>query len=235
MANNNANREMNIIESFTTSIGKYVEELPLWKKELQMILISLYITLSGFVTLAEHIIYFHPEYPRKLVDILTMFAMFLIIIVNLGFIYGCYKKNRTLLFLTPAIPHLILIYVFFPKFHPFIFPLNELLKANGLQGSTLSKLINNIGSLSFIRYIYLVPIALYARFLFNNYTDKFIEYLQEVRKLEKEEAEAKKAKEETTEQQGKIEEITNEETQPEEINQDDENENADDLETKKNN
>jgi len=43
--NQNPNN-MNIFESFTVYIAKYIDSLSLWKKELQMILISLYISVS---------------------------------------------------------------------------------------------------------------------------------------------------------------------------------------------
>ncbi|OUM56746.1 hypothetical protein PIROE2DRAFT_65388, partial [Piromyces sp. E2] len=153
-------------------------------------------------------------------------------------------KNRTLLFLTPAIPNFILIYVLFPKFHAFFLPLNEFLKSSGLQDSTFSRILNNLGSLTIIRVIYLLPIILYARFLFNNYTDEFIECLEEIREIEKKEAEeARKKAEEEQQAQGKIEEIDNEveETNKdieneENTNNENENENENtDIETKKNN
>ncbi|ORX40389.1 hypothetical protein BCR36DRAFT_588157, partial [Piromyces finnis] len=192
MSNQNNKKEMSLFDSFNVSVAKYIESLSLWKKELQMILFSSYIILSCISTLIDHIIHYNTELSLKLVDILVFIVMFVLIFVNIGFIYGCFTKNRILLFLTPAIPNFILIYVFFPKFHAFFLPLNEFLKANGLQNSMFSTILNNLGSLTLFRIIYLLPITIYFRFLFNNYTDEFIECLEEIIKVEKKEAEEKK-------------------------------------------
>jgi len=197
MSNNRNQNNMNIIDSYSVYIAKYIDSLSLWKKELQMILITLYISLSSIITLVDHIINFHTTYPMKLVDILVFTAMFVLLFVTGGFIYGCFKKDRNLLFLTPAIPNLLLIYVFFPNFHAFFIPLNAFFKNIGLEHSLFSRILNNLGSFTMIRVIYFVPIMLYCRFLFNNYTDEFVENLQEVIEIEKKEAEdAQKASEE---------------------------------------
>jgi len=226
--NQNPNN-MNIFESFTVYIAKYIDSLSLWKKELQMILISLYISLSCITTVIDHVIHFNTTYPMKLVDIVIFFVMFVLLLVNVAFIYGCFTKNRILLFLTPAIPNLILIYVFFPTFHAFFLPLNAFLKVSGLEKSLFASIINNLGNLTLVRAIYFIPIIIYCRFLFNNYTDEFIECLEEIKEIEKEEAE--KAKTAAEEQQKQDE--TTEETNNNDIN---ENENTTtDQEAKKNN
>jgi len=242
MSNQKSKKEMSLFESFTASIGEYINSLSLWEKELQMIIFSMYIILSCITTIYDHIVNFNTTYPMKLVDISVFFVMFVLIIVNVGFIYGCFTKNRVLLFLTPAIPNFVLIYVFFPKFHAFFLPLNGFLKAYGLQDSTFSRIINNLGSLTLIRVIYLLPIILYTRFLYNSYTDDFIECLEEIREIEKKEAEeAKKAEEEQQAQENNNEANTTEETNEDNANEDNineeninENENTD-IETKKNN
>ena len=46
MSNNRNQNNMNIIDSYSAYIAKYIDSLSLWKKELQMILISLYISVG---------------------------------------------------------------------------------------------------------------------------------------------------------------------------------------------
>ena len=43
MSNQKSKKEMSLFESFTASIGEYINSLSLWEKELQMIIFSMYI------------------------------------------------------------------------------------------------------------------------------------------------------------------------------------------------
>ncbi|KAL6589016.1 hypothetical protein U3516DRAFT_836370 [Neocallimastix sp. 'constans'] len=186
MSNGNNN---NLFDSISTSIANKVNSIPIWKKQLQMILISGYVALSCFVTIANHSINFNKNMPLKLIDILVIMVMSFLLVVNLLFIYGCYTSNRVLLYLTPAIPNFILIFVIFPQCHAFFYPLILFLKYNGLGESGLNKFLNNLGGLTMLRVVYYIPILLYTRFLFNGYTDDFIEELQNEKEMQAEEAE----------------------------------------------
>eukprot|EP00833_Pecoramyces_ruminatium_P010832 jgi/Orpsp1_1/1184864/evm.model.c7180000091303.1 len=153
----NRNNE-NLFDSLSATIANKVNSLPLWKKQLQMILISGYVALSCFVNIVNHTINYNAKMPLKLIDISVIIVMSILLFVNLLFIYGCYTSNRILLFLTPAVPNFILIFAIFPQCHAFVYPLVTFLKYNGLEDSILSRLLNSLGSLTIIRIVYYIPI-----------------------------------------------------------------------------
>ncbi|ORX78645.1 hypothetical protein BCR32DRAFT_294934 [Anaeromyces robustus] len=173
MSSNTANKKnnMNFYERYQAFVDSYIDSLPEWKKQLQMILISFYIVLSCVVTIVDHLNNFHATFPKKQIDIFVMIIMLIIISINVTFIVGCYTGNKVLFFLAPAIPNFAFIFLVYPQVHAFYYPLNLFFKSYGLQNSLPSRILNNLRSFSIIRAFYYIPIVIYIRFLFNIYMD----------------------------------------------------------------